>query len=177
MNETYLSIADARQCVKTNPTCEFATGHTWSEKTLSFVPLNSDNIPDANGAGGVISNVYDYSKWVRALMYESGPVSKNGHQALKSPHSISSPLGKKPYSGPEWYGFGLSGSIYSGEKIYEHNGGLSGFVSKIAFLPDKQWGVVTLQNAANFAQDVVFWQLVDDFLGTPKSERVDMNKE
>lgn len=177
MSETYLDIDDALECRDQNPDCKIAQGYDWDEETSSFAELAWDTIPKANGAGGITSNVNDYTKWVRALMEESGPVPVQGHHAIKEPLSIAeAPSSDMPWDGVQWYGMGLVGSTYRGERVFHHSGGLAGFVSNILFLPDRKWGVVTMQNAPNMLQDVLYWRLIDDFLQTPESECKDLNQ-
>ena len=175
MNYSYYSLEDAATCQNSDPRCTLADSYAWNKRTGSFKKWSLDLSNPPNGAGGIISNVVDYSKWIRALMYESGPVSKEGQAIMKYPLSF---LGAEtpPYAGPGWYGLGIEGGIYRNEKVFSHNGGISAYASTFKFLPDRKFGVVVFQNAQNNAMEAIAWRLIDEFLGVPEDEFYDMNK-
>ncbi|KAK6000235.1 hypothetical protein QM012_003867 [Aureobasidium pullulans] len=175
MNESYYSREDAAKCQASNSRCVMADSYAWDKESSSYRrwALNQSN--PANGAGGVISNVVDYSKWVHALMYEAGPVSKEGHAKLKYPSSMQS-VDKAPYSGPFWYGLGLDAGVYRNERVFGHTGGISGYASSFKFLPDSKFGFVMIQNSMSTAFEAMGWRLIDEFLGGPENEFYDMNK-
>ncbi|KAH0073780.1 DnaJ-domain-containing protein, partial [Aureobasidium melanogenum] len=108
-------------------------------------------------------------------MYESGPVSKEGHAKLKYPSSMQS-VEMAPYSGPFWYGLGLDAGIYRNERVFGHTGGISGYASSFKFLPDRKFGFVMIQNSMNTAFEAMGWRLIDEFLGGPEDGFYDMNK-
>lgn len=176
MNETYYTVSEAQECQVKSPGCKLALSYVWNNDTSKHEEVPLESINPGSGAGGVISNVVDYSKWIRTLMYESDPLSAAGHAALKSPRSVVS-VKEFPYTGPTFYGLGLIGSVYQGERIFEHNGATLGYFSRMVFLPDRKWGVVTLQNSWSNAQDVIVWRLIDEFLGVPKKDMAKANEQ
>ena len=52
----------------------------------------------ASGAGSIVSNGLDYSKWIKVMIDSSGPISAAGHRALKTSRSLLP--GSAPYTGP-----------------------------------------------------------------------------
>lgn len=175
MKHSYYSYSDARTCEKSEPECKLAVGYVYDSKADEYHAIDESSYHAANGAGGIISNVLDYSKWIRALMYEEGPVSKAGHGALKTPRSMEN-ADKYPYTGPLWYGMGLEGGVYRGEKVFGHGGAIGGYFSHFGFIPDKKWGFVAFQNAPGQVVDMAGWRLLDEFLGGPSSEHAKMNE-
>ncbi|KAG9772952.1 beta-lactamase/transpeptidase-like protein, partial [Aureobasidium melanogenum] len=175
MNESYYSRQDAASCQASNPRCILADSYGWNKETSSYTKWALNQSNPANGAAGIISNVIDYSKWVRTLMYESGPVSKEGHAKLKHPSSMQS-VETAPYSGPSWYGLGLDAGVYRGERVFGHTGGISGYASSFKFLPDRKFGFVMIQNSMSTAFEAMEWRLVDEFLGGPEDEFYNMNR-
>lgn len=119
MNTSFYSYSDAFTCEETEPSCKMAISYVWNNESQEYQGISENSFHPPNGAGGVISNVLDYSKWVRALMYEDGPVSKAGHAEIKTPLSMET-VEEYPYSGPLWYGMGLEGGIYHGERVFGH---------------------------------------------------------
>lgn len=176
MTQSFYSYEQAHRCKTTEPQCRLATSYAWNNESSSFDAIAESSFHAANGAGGIISNVMDYSNWLRALMYEDGPVSKAGHAAIKSPLSIEA-AEKYPYSGPLWYGMGLEGGVYRGERVFGHGGSIGGYYSHFTFLPGKKWGYVAFGNAAGNVVDTVGWRLLDEFLKTPKDEVAKMNEQ
>lgn len=175
MNNSYYSLADAKMCKDKEPQCKMAISYAWNNASQKFDEIAESSYHVANGAGGIISNVLDYSKWIRALMYENGPVPKAGHIAIKTPLSVET-AEKYPYSGPVYYGMGLEGGIYRGEKVFGHGGDIGGYASHVYFLPEKKWGFVAFQNAGNFVIEVAAWRLLDAFLETPKDQYAQVNE-
>jgi len=49
-------------------------------------------------------DILDYSKWIKAVINESGPISKAGYKALKASRAFVSE--EKPYSGDTTYTLG-----------------------------------------------------------------------
>jgi CubicO group peptidase (beta-lactamase class C family) len=52
--------------------------------------------------------------------------------------------------GPSAYGLGLSVTSYRGRKLLYHGGGIDGFITDMAWLPDERIGIVVLTNWGEF---------------------------
>ena len=143
--------------------------------------LDFDSI---SGAGSVISNVLDYSKWVHALLnsFPSGPVSKSSFSALKTSRTII-PRGDEdifPYTGTYSYTLGWMTGVYKGHEFFEHGGGMAAYGAEVIFFPALNYGLVALGNTAatsNFVENKLIWHLIDEKLGVPEKERFDWNKK
>jgi hypothetical protein len=89
-----------------------------------------------SGAGSIISNVLDYSKWLRSLITATGPLSQSQITDLLTPRTLV--LEKEPWlQGPKAYTLGWFNGNYRGVEYFEHSGGLEAFgaqVSKYSFL-------------------------------------------
>lgn len=85
-----------------------------------------------SGAGSVISNVLDYSKWIRAFLTTSGPLSKADYAALKT-HRMLQPASEEPspYTGPQAYSLGWFTGVYQGYEFFQHSGGMEAFGAEI----------------------------------------------
>jgi hypothetical protein len=72
------------------------------------------------------------------------------------------------------YALGLNVHDYRGHKVITHTGGLPGYVSKITVIPDAQLGVAVLTNQESGAAfSALTWQIVDQFLESPKTDWID----
>ncbi|PIG83232.1 penicillin-binding protein [Aspergillus arachidicola] len=164
-----------------------AGGYVWDDSSSStttgssstssgFVEIDYPEYTELSGAGCMISNVEDYAKWIRCMMYQNEPLSKNGHAALIEPRVASRSGATNPFPGPHLYALGWRVDYYRGQKIVWHTGSIGGFGSVMMYLPDREWGLVIMGNStmtSNQMQQVLYMELLDRLLGTPVGERVD----
>lgn len=126
MNDTYFSLGDALR--DSAPT--LATGYEWSNDSQSVVETEWPYVDAVPGAGAVISNVLDYSRWVRSLFDRDGPFTDAAYTKFITAHSIPDPvLWKGPQQlnitltyGGELYGLGWELSNYRDELLVSHGG-------------------------------------------------------
>ena len=60
------------------------------------------------------------------------------------------------------YALGWSVYDYNGLKIVEHNGGMPGYISKVALVPEEDLAVIVLNNGFNsYANNALFYSIVD----------------
>ncbi|GAB7338263.1 hypothetical protein MBLNU457_4587t1 [Dothideomycetes sp. NU457] len=174
MSETYLGLESAKQCKVKNPDCTISKNYKWDERTSSMQEIPLSAMPEASGAGGIVSNVEDYVKWVQSLVMESGPLSHESYETIRSPHAFV-PEAEPFVTGPTWYGLGLMGTVYRGHQVATHDGGLGGFYTRMLYLPGQDFGFVIMQNAPTSCMNVVGYRLIDDFLRIPEAERHNVN--
>lgn len=174
MRSTYFSVPDALAAPE-----HFAGGYAWDKAKGEYSSVPYMPVDEVGGAGSVISNVDDYTKWIRSLLREDGPVPKSGHEAIKTPRAIVKPLdmlpsAKGPYDTPELYALGWETTSYRGHRFWTHAGGMHAYGAEVFFFPDLDFGVVALGNTAgssNIVELLLIWELVDEKLGIPPSER------
>ena len=138
-----------------------------------IAPFTSDN---TNPAGGVMSGAADMAKWV-IVQLDSGKVG-NGER-LYSPASarqlwrIVTPLGTGvgpkgfEHLGAQFSGYALGMFVrdYRGRKLLNHTGGLPGYVSMVAMMPEQRLGVVVLTNSESPAMQAIIHHALDHYLG------------
>ncbi|KAH6647997.1 beta-lactamase/transpeptidase-like protein [Truncatella angustata] len=173
MDSTFWHIDDARAAGE-----QVAVGYYWEPKEKAFKEIPYVESKAISGAGAILSNVVDYSKWVRALVHEDGFLSKDTHDAIKMPRMFNSGSGGN-YDAPTAYALGWVTSTYKGHRIWFHGGATDAFGSNVIFFPDLKFGVVTLANSAFFGNaigEIVSFELADDRLGLSQEERADWGK-
>ena len=140
-------------------------------------PFTSDN---TNPAGGIMSGAADMSKWMMVQL-DSGRVADGSR--LFSPASAKqlwrevtpTPIGDLP-PGMEalahlrptmsGYALGLGVRDYRGHILRQHTGGLPGYVSKVAMIPDLRLGVVVLTNQeSGLAFESIVLRVLDYYIG------------
>jgi len=117
-------------------------------------------------AGGVNASVTDMARWLAAQMGDAPDVLPNS--ALERIHT---PLVETRAETRRWrslasrltgtqYGMGWRIYQYAGENVVNHSGGVEGYGAQIAFLPDRNIGIVILANTR--AKRV--WRILPAFL-------------
>lgn len=149
-----------------------ASAHTIKDALLIKVPYaNIDNLAPA---GSISSSVNDMSKWVIALLnhgkYKNQQViPARAIQKTWSPHSIMG--GYAPiYNEGHFalYGLGFELNEYDGHKIVEHDGGVTGFLSKVILIPEENTGIIILTNSdQNYFYMALGSEIEDACLGLP----------
>lgn len=132
------------------------------------------------GEGGVITNARDMAKYLRAMMSHDGglPLSEESHKALTTPLIIGSTAPKQHHT-TSLYAAGWVATSYRGHRFIYHGGGVPGFAATAGFLPDLNWGAVVMTNGdlmGMAAVEIVFYRLMDDFLGAPEEDKIDLGK-
>jgi beta-lactamase class C len=104
-------------------------------------------------AAGVNASIADMAQWLRAMLGNMPQVVSS-----KVLQDVSTPviktrreLRRYHWSGrarQAYYGLGWRIFDYAGTKLVFHSGGVRGFVSQIAFLPEHKLGVVVLMNSS-----------------------------
>lgn len=182
MRATYFSLEDALAAPE-----HFAGGYLWIAERGEFAEVPYMPTDEVSGAGAVVSCVEDYSRWIQMLLREGAPLSKEGHQAIKTPRMMIDPqsvlylaayngTGPRalPYDAPQSYALGWIVGSYRGLTFWTHSGGMHAYGAEVFFFPALDFGVVTFGNTAgtsNYVGLLAVWQLVDDRLGVPEEER------
>jgi hypothetical protein len=134
-----------------------------------------------SGAGSVVSNVLDYSKWLKTMINSSGPISKAGHRQLKAGRTIieTDAGAPSPFTGPLSYTLGWVSGVYKDHQFFYHSGGMEAFGAEVLYFPGLKYGITTFGNTAltsNIAGSVLSWHLVDERLKVAQHERFDWSK-
>ena len=155
-------------------------------KVRPIRPFESDN---TNPAGGINSSAEDMAKWVRVQL--SGGKLADGSR-LFSPATARQlativtpiPIGDPPAelaplkANFRGYALGLDIRDYLGHKMVAHTGGLPGYVSRVAMIPDTNVGVVVLTNQESGAAfDAIAFHILDHYLGAPAFDWIDGYKK
>jgi CubicO group peptidase (beta-lactamase class C family) len=159
-----------------------ATPHAEVNDTVRPVaPFLSDN---TNPAGGIVSGAEDMAKWVMAQL-DSGRTADGTR--LVSPASIRqiwrevtpTPIYDAPEGLPHLqprmngYALGLETKDYRGRLLLTHTGGLPGYLSRVAMIPELRLGVVVLTNQESGAAfNAIAYRVLDHYLGVKAPDYV-----
>ena len=152
-----------------------ATTHARVDGTVRpIAPFLSDN---TNPAGGINANADDMARWMMVQL-DSGRLADG--ERLFSPRTTRElwgmvtpmPIGRVPPSLAPLqanflaYALGFQVNDYRGHKLVSHTGGLPGYVSKVAMIPDLRLGVAVLTNQESGAAfSAISYRVLDHYLG------------
>ncbi len=111
-------------------------------------------------ASGINASIFDMSMWVRANLGAFPEVLSPDFLSQLHEPIIATPRGNyfNRWSGLEkaYYATGWRVFDYKGQRVIHHGGGVRGYRSEMAFLPEANIGMVLLFNAeSNLANDIV----------------------
>lgn len=151
-----------------------ATPHSVIEGVIRPIPpFGTDNV---NPAGGINASARDMARWMMVQL-DSGRV---GGQAplfqvasARELTSIVTPLATSAIKGDlaplstrfNGYALGMNVRDYRGAKLLTHTGGLPGYISRVAMLPEYRVGVSVLTNHESNAMEPIVWRILDHYLG------------
>ncbi|EMT73939.1 hypothetical protein FOC4_g10002981 [Fusarium odoratissimum] len=169
MDSTLFDLQDASHAPN-----QLASGYYWDTKEGKYGEVPFMNVTELSGAGEIFSNVLDFAKWVKCLLHEAAPFSKEVHRDIKSSRMIEHTQLDGP-SDMVTYGLGWKGHV-----MYSHSGGVHAYGAQVYWLPSIRYGVVAFANTAltsNAVEEILAWNLIQDRLKIPENERSDVKSK
>jgi CubicO group peptidase (beta-lactamase class C family) len=151
------------------PSDDLARPHEWVGQ--KFVRISPRPIDGVGPAGSVHSSITDMIRWTQFnLRKGEAPGGKNLDASIMAeihrPQMMISRGARMPEFGSEQdYGLGWIVTKYRDQTYISHGGGIDGFTTSVAFLPDADLGIVVLTNGGELAPDVVTFSVLDRMLG------------
>jgi CubicO group peptidase (beta-lactamase class C family) len=148
-------------------------------KVRAIAPFDSDN---TNPAGGINSTAEDMARWMNVLLAKgqlpdgSRLFAERTYRqltALVTPMTVSQVPPEVADLQPNFSGYALGLAVvdYRGRKVLMHTGGLPGYVSKVFWIPDINFGVAVLTNQeSSEAFDSIVYRVADHYLGAPPTD-------
>jgi hypothetical protein len=141
-----------------------------------IAPFDSDN---TNPAGGINSNADDMAKWMIVQLAEGRltdgtallqPATARQLTTIVTPIPIGTGAPELRDVRPNFNGYGLGFQLrdYRGRKLVTHTGGLPGYVSRVAMIPEARLGVAVLTNQESGAAfESIVNHILDAYLRVP----------
>jgi CubicO group peptidase (beta-lactamase class C family) len=163
-----------------------ATPHSKLSGKLEALP--QENVDNNAPAGALVSSVSDLAKWM-IVQLNGGLIEGNRRLftearsremwsgvtvlPIEEPGSEAHPAFAETRPNFALYALGWGLRDYRGKKTVGHTGGLAGFVSRTAMVPDLKLGVVVLTNGeATGAHSAIANTVIDQYLGAPETDWV-----
>jgi CubicO group peptidase (beta-lactamase class C family) len=164
-----------------------ATPHARIEgKVRPIAPFGSDN---TNPAGGIYSSPEDMAEmaagpvvWWKARRRLAAVLRRHLEAADRHRDADSDwrrPSGEMAALKMHFHGYALGFDVrdYRGHKVIMHTGGLPGFVSRVAMIPDLGVGVAVLTNQESGAAfESIAFHVLDHYLGAPAVDWIEAYK-
>ncbi|HEV7332165.1 MAG TPA: serine hydrolase [Flavisolibacter sp.] len=147
-----------------------ATAHTVVNGVLQKIDYGKlDNIAPA---GNIYSSAEDMSKWLLMLLANGQAKGKTvipvrAIEQTRTPHTIIG-NGGHPFNRAHFalYGLGWFLEEYSGRKVVSHTGGVNGFLTSVALVPEESLGILVFTNSdTNNFFEALRWEILDAYLG------------
>ncbi|MDY7107206.1 MAG: serine hydrolase [Planctomycetota bacterium] len=137
MNHSNTSVRDAQRDE------HLALGYLWDEDEQRYEHLPMRPLDSIAPAGAINADVMDMAKWLR-LQLNRGEFEGKRLIAGKQFDVMW-----RPHIGPEGQQYGLGWVIgtWNGRRMLSHGGGIDGFSSYVAMLPEEKIACVVLTNA------------------------------
>jgi CubicO group peptidase (beta-lactamase class C family) len=162
-----------------DPAGNVASPHDRQQGRAVVVPF--DSVGNALAAGGVVTSVADWTRWMRVQL-DSGRI--DGERRLWTPAQtramwapeialpIADPAPPLAPLRPNFAAYGLGWSLrdYRGLKLVTHDGGLQGMLSRTILVPEKRMGIVVLTNGMTRSYQALGWTVLDWALAAPKTD-------
>lgn len=145
----------------------------------AVAPSENDNM---NAAGGILSNADDLAKWMLVQLV-AGKLADGSRlfsertarelTTLVTPMPITAPPAELAAQRMNFRGYALGFNVndYRGRKLVSHTGGLTGYVSRLALVPELGLGVAVLTNQeSSEAFQSIVYAVLDHYLGAPKTD-------
>ena len=140
-----------------------AQGYAFDDGTIRNDQSIGADVPGA--AGSLLSSAADLVRWNLALI-GGKVVSPESYALMTTPTTL--PDGAAPY------GFGLGIESFEGRRRIEHGGGIPGFTSSLAYLPDDQLTVAAISNCESFNPGKVVDSIMRAALGIEELQPQDL---
>ena len=145
---------------------DYSFGYSYSFDTRKTEKLPFRELLQVAPAGSINSSANDMAEWLRFIL-NGGELDGKRIVSEKSFEEWLKPQMKVTPDGKTSYGFGWLLQDWKGKKIVKHDGGIDGFNSMVAMLPEEKLGFVMLTNVSgsslgNELMHIVFSGILDD---------------
>src|SRR5215471_9805898 len=148
---------------------DHSAAYTRRDGAIAEVPQRP--LPAMAPAGAINSSAADMARWLLAQLADgqldgATVMSAATAKRQRTPHMLMPDSGEVPGLVLHAYGLGWAIGRYREHKIAMHDGGIDGFTTHCALLPDDGIGVVVMTNtSASMMHAIVACRVLDELLG------------
>lgn len=166
MDNTFLDTYQAL-----NSGLQLARGYNWNAEHQEQREYPVESVRSSSGAGGTLSNVVDYAKWIHCLLHRGPEIPEKVHDDLRKMRAMT--------TDETLYGLGWIKTLLYGETVYMHTGGKACFSTFVMWFPEHKYGAVAMTNThvGDHAARIALYKLIEDRFDVPHKKRIDADKE
>lgn len=133
-------------------------------------------------AGGVNASITDLSKWLIAQMglrpdvLPAAVLDEAHRKRIATPPETARQRSLKTPVTETSYGLGWRNYTYAGHQVITHSGSVEGYIAQIAWVPDRNSGIVMLSNTRGARSTRIVPAWLDYELGLPKTDWFKMDE-
>lgn len=135
-------------------------------------------------AASIYSSVEELTHWAEMLInngkYKGKQImAPKTVQALFTPETLQNLDDELRSRGSHFKAYGLGWKLfdYGGRMVAEHDGGMPGYISKVAIVPEEKLAIVILNNGFDFfINDVIRYLVFDEYLGVEPMDWIKIYK-
>ena len=147
-------------------------GGVWREREVKSAYYN---VP---AAGGVNASITDMAAWLAAQLGGAPETLSEEARALtQTPQVVTAAERRmrtlRDHMNGAWYGYGWRIYDYAGATVINHSGSVEGYSAQIAFIPERNVGVVFLTNSRSRPFFDLMPAFLNEELGLPAFEPAD----
>lgn len=148
-------------------------GDVWREREVKPAYYN---VP---AAGGVNASITDMAAWLAAQMGGAPEILSDEARAMMQKPQVETIMAERrmqtlrAHMHGAWYGYGWRIYDYAGATVINHSGSVEGYSAQIAFIPERNVGVVFLTNSRSRPFFELMPAFLNEELGLPVFEPAD----
>jgi len=163
MNDSNFSVEDSKKAP------DFSLPYAEKDDEVTEIPFR--NIDAIGPAGAINSNITDMAQWLKLNLNkgkcgDKQVISETSLEEIHSPQMISGRSIQEKELFYSMYGMGWGITAYRGHLYLSHGGGIDGFITQVALLPDENAGMVIFSNlSGNPLPTIIAFNIADRILG------------
>ena len=133
-------------------------------------------------AAGVNASISDMAQWLRAQMgyrtdiLPQAVLNEVHAPVIRSPEEATGAPWRRERLKSAHYGLGWRVFTYAGRPLVYHAGGVQGYRSEVAYLPEEKVGIVVLSNSDARMSGIIVPTFLDTYLGLPDRQWLQVAK-
>lgn len=147
---------------------EFVSDFNMAKPCINKQEITMLSYDNSGATAALNSSVNDMGKWMNFWL-SKGIVNGDtllSEKSIKRIYELHTPLNTSSFDqehGIHFKGYGLGWFLmdYDGRKVMHHGGGLPGYISKVAIVPEEKLGIIVLTNDMSSASSMLSYAAID----------------
>lgn len=150
----------------------FSKADNRAEPHINSVLIDKLSYDNSGATAALNSSVNDMTKWLQFWLNEGivGDDTLLSASALRKIGTLHTPLNTGSFdarNGVHFKGYAQGWFVmdYNGKKVMHHGGGLPGYITKVALVPEEDLGIVCLTNDMSSVPEMMMYMMMDWAMG------------